>query len=557
MQFMQQRPWLRHYDTWVPTRLRYPRTPVQDILLVATGVAPDKAAINYFGTTLSFRQVRLTSLSMAASLAALGVSKGDRVALHLPNCPQYVIAYFAVLHLGAVVVNLNPMYTPDELEHAARLTKPMLWFTSQLTMSPVATVLQRVEGFRAVVTHTGDYAPGTQVSSAANLNLPEDWLLFSDLLETRSKPPRVGIDPEDPAVIIFTGGTTGTPKGAVLSHANIVSSTTACCAWGEGLTRLTPVAERSVMSVLPFFHVYGHLCCLQYSMYNIATMHLIPRFDLDEFMETLAGIDRITFFPAVPTLIRAVINHPRAGELELDRKIALFNNGGGPMPLEVIEQVKDLGISYSEGWGMSETASMGIANPVIGMRKAGSIGIPLIGADVKLVDISDGKEEVSQGEPGEILIRAPYVMQGYWDNPEETANQFTDGWLCTGDIAVQDEDGYIFIVDRKKDMIIAGGYNIYPREIDEVLFAHPKVAEGISLGVPDQYRGETVKAFVVLKPGESASEKEIIDFCREHLASYKIPKSVEFRDELPKSAVGKLLRKVLRDQEIAKSRSRN
>ena len=311
------------------------------------------------------------------------------------------------------------------------------------------------------------------------------------------------------------------------------------------------------MSVLPFFHVYGQICCLHYAMYNVATMHLVPRFELDEFMDLLAGIEEITFFPAVPTLIRAVISHPRAPELELDRKITLINNGGGPLPLEVIEQVKDLGISYSEGWGMTETTSMGIANPVIGLRKAGSIGIPLIGADVKLVDIAGGSEEVTRGEPGEIVIQSPYVMQGYWDNPEETAEQIWDGWLHTGDIAVQDEDGYIFIVDRKKDMIIAGGYNIYPREIDEVLFAHPKVAEGISLGVPDEYRGETVKAFVVLRAGESASEQEIIDFCRERLAAYKVPKAVEFREALPKSAVGKLLRKVLRDQEMAKRRDQD
>jgi long-chain acyl-CoA synthetase len=418
-------------------------------------------------------------------------------------------------------------------------------------------VLPRVEPFRVVIAHTSDYAPGAPPSSAASLGLPEGWLHFGELLAGGGNPPRVEIDPQDPALIIFTGGTTGTPKGAVLSHANLVASTTACCAWGEGLTRLTPLPERYVMAVLPLFHVYGHICCLHYAIYNAATMHLVPRFELEEFMQILAGVDRISFFPAVPTLIRAVVSHPRAAELQLDRKIALFNNGGGPMPLEVIEQVKDLGISYSEGWGMSETASMGITNPVIGMRKAGSIGIPLIGAEVKLVDLIEGDEEVPQGQPGEIIIKAPYVMQGYWNDPEATADQLRDGWLRTGDVAVQDEDGYIFIVDRKKDMIIAGGYNVYPREIDEVLFAHPKVAEAISVGVPDQYRGETVKAFVVLKPGQSAEGQEIIDFCKEHLAAYKVPKSVEFCAELPKSAVGKLLRKVLRDREIEKLRSQD
>jgi long-chain acyl-CoA synthetase len=254
-------------------------------------------------------------------------------------------------------------------------------------------------------------------------------------------------------------------------------------------------------------------------------------------------------------MINAIVNHPRAGQMELDRKIKLINSGAGPMPVELIGQVEDLGVAYSEGWGMTETTSLGAANPIMGLSKHGSIGIPFIDAEIKLVDVENGQQEVVPGQPGEMIIRAPYVMQGYWNNPQETAGQLKDGWLFTGDVAIADEDGYLFIVDRKKDMIIAGGYNIYPREIDEVLYKHPKVAEAVALGVPDQYRGETVKAFVVLKPGQSADAEEIIAFCRQHLAAYKAPKLVEFRSSLPKSAVGKLLRKVLRAEEEAKRKA--
>jgi long-chain acyl-CoA synthetase len=291
-------------------------------------------------------------------------------------------------------------------------------------------------------------------------------------------------------------------------------------------------------------------------MYTGATMIMVPKFEIEQFMGTLERIPEITYFPAVPTLAHAIVSHPRAGQLELDRKIKLLNTGGGPMPLSLIEEVEDLGILYSEGWGMTETTSLGIANPFVGLKKSGSIGIPLLGADVKLVDLESGRQEVPAGTPGEIVIQAPYVMSGYWRNPEETAKQVVDGWLHTGDVALQDEDGYIFIVDRKKDMIIAGGFNIYPREVDEVLFQHPKVSQAITLGVPDEYRGETVKAFVVLKPGETATAEEITAFCKERLTGYKVPKFIEFRDSLPKSAVGKLLRKVLRDEEIAKQKDK-
>ena len=394
------------------------------------------------------------------------------------------------------------------------------------------------------------------VSTAKSLELEEGWFGFSELLAKYPNPKRskVQVNPEDPALIQFTGGTTGIPKGAVLTHSNIVAATLACSQWGNPTVTLTPFEKRNVMAVLPYFHVYGNIVVLNWAIFSCATQIQVPRFNIDEMMDLLSKFESITYFPTVPTLITALINHPKAGELNLDKKFGLLNSGGAPMPVELIEQVKDMGIYFSEGYGLSESSSVGISNPILGMKKVGSIGIPFIDNDVKLVDVEGGTEEVPQGTPGEIVMKGPVIMQGYWNNPEETAGQLKDGWLYTGDIAIRDEDGYMFIVDRKKDMIIAGGFNIYPREIDEVLFQHPKIAEAVSLGVKDQYRGETVKAYVVLKPGETCTEKEIISFCKEKLAPYKVPKLVEFRDAIPKSAVGKILRKVLRDEEDSKAK---
>jgi long-chain acyl-CoA synthetase len=289
------------------------------------------------------------------------------------------------------------------------------------------------------------------------------------------------------------------------------------------------------------------------SLFNSATQILVPRFDVDEMLDLIGNLEEITFFPAVPTMINAMINHPKAASIDLGKKIGLMNSGAAPMPVEMIDQIKDMGIFFSEGWGMSETTSLGMSNPQLGLKKAGSIGIPFPDTDIRLVDVEEGVEDVKKGEPGEILIKSPLIMKGYWNRPEETAHELKDGWLHTGDIAVQDEDDYFHIVDRKKDMIIAGGYNIYPREIDEVLFQHPKIADAVAVGINDAYRGETIKAYVVLKPGEAADEKDIINFCRQKLAAYKSPKMVEFRESLPKSTVGKVLRKILREEEEEKA----
>jgi long-chain acyl-CoA synthetase len=553
---MQNRPWQRHYDYAVPTTIRYPQIPAHELINISINAFPDKPATDFFGTKITFWELRTQILRMAAAMSALGVKKGDRVGVHLPNSPQYIITYYATLSLGAICVNLNPMYTFDELKALAGNTGLSTLFTFDMVLPNIRPLCKAVDIARVVVTRVTDYIEGFGVSTPKELELEEGWHHFSKLLEDApaSKPPKVEVVPADPALIQFTGGTTGIPKGAVLTHANLVAATMLSSLWGASTTGLTAPENRSVMAVLPYFHVYGTIVALNWGMFNCATQIIVPRFDLEEFMGVLAAHERITFFPAVPTMINAIINHPKADELVLGKKLGLFNSGGGPMPLELIDQAKDQGINYGEGWGMSETTSLGIANPLLGLSKVGGIGIPFPDTDVRLVDLEEGTTDVKKGEPGEILIKSPVVMKEYWNNPEETAGQLKDGWLSTGDIAIQDEDDYFAIVDRKKDMIIAGGYNVYPREIDEVLYQHPKIADAVAVGIADKYRGETIKAFVVVKEGESATEKEIIEFCREKLAAYKSPKTIEFRTDLPKSTVGKILRKTLRAEEEAKAK---
>lgn len=549
------KPWLKFYDYNVPHTIQYPHIPVQSFVHLAATTYPHKAATNIYGSTLTFRQLRSQILRMANALAQMGVKKGDCVGLALPNCPQYIIAYYAALSAGAVVVNMNPLYTHDELKFMMENTGVRTLFTFDMVL-PVMRPLANELGIKNVIlTKVTDYIQGFPVSTPKELELEEGWKHFSQIIETTTNEsmPRVDVGSDDPALIQFTGGTTGLPKGALLSHGNLVRAAIQGTYWGNSITVYTPHASRSVIAVIPYFHIYANTYAMNWGMFNAATQIMFPRFELEEFIASMASVQEVTYFPTVPTMIGAIISHPKAAELDLGSRIRLLSSGGAPMPVEMIQQVRDMGIFFNEGWGMSETTSGGISSPIL-RHKPGSIGCPTPDTSVRLVDLETGQNDVPQGEPGEILIKGPSVMQGYWNNPEETAQQLKDGWLYTGDIAEMDKDGYFYIVDRKKDLIIAGGFNVYPREVDEVLFQHPKIAEAVTAGVPDPYRGETVKAFVVLKPGVEATDKEIIDFCKQKLAAYKVPKLVEFRKELPKSAVGKILRKILRDEEIAKSK---
>jgi long-chain acyl-CoA synthetase len=547
------RPWIRHYDRVVPAEINYPTFPAYMMLKDAANVEPDKAATYFFGTEITFWDLYLTTIRLANKLIELGVKKGDRIGILLPNSPQFVIAYWSLLTTGAIVVNLNPMYTRYELSEIIKKTGLTGLFSFDMALPNVKAVCQEVDIPLVIITKLTDYINGSLPSTSESLDLEPGWHHFSQLLEesTNTVPPRIPIKEDDPALIQFTGGTTGIPKGATLSNRNLVAGSYATDIWGSSVLHRLPPARRFVLCTLPYFHVYGEIVAMSYAICSCSTQVILPIFDIEEVMRTIENIKEFSFWPCVPTMLMAVVNHPKAKEIDLGKKFALVNNGAAPCPLELIERAKDLNIFLSEGWGMSETTSLGISNPIQNTKKPLSIGIPFPDIDIRIVDLQTG-EDVKPGERGEIMIKGPLVMGGYWNDPEETAKQMKDGWLYTGDVAYQDEDGYVFIVDRSKDMIIAGGYNIYPRDIDEVIFKHPKVKDVITIGIPDAYRGETIKSFVQLVEGATVTEQEIIDYCRQYLAAYKVPRSVEFRDQLPRTNVGKALRRLLRDEETAK-----
>ncbi|RJP14835.1 MAG: long-chain fatty acid--CoA ligase [Candidatus Abyssobacteria bacterium SURF_5] len=547
-----EKPWYQHYDYFVPNTIRYPKVPAHFLLDLAASKYKDGIATDFYGATLTYRRLRVLVNQLASSLAEMGIKKGDRVGVMLPNCPQIIIAYYATLRIGAIVVNVNPLYTERELEHQLNDSGTETVFCIDMHVQKIRNVKEKTGVKNTIVTRVLDFmVPDPLENVAPYEDLAGGEYGFLDLLKKgESKlPPIVDIDINEPAVLQYTGGTTGLSKGATLSHKNIVSNTVQVGLWA---TELMPRDQQVYLIVIPIFHSYGMTCGMNAGMFSGAKMVLIPRFDIDDLLNAFMTHD-ITYFPGVPTLFTAILNHPNAAEAGLER-VALFNSGSAPLPIETINGITALGISMTEGYGLSEASPVTHSTPILGVRKPGSIGIPFPDTDSKIVDPDDWQKELPPGAEGELIIKGPQVMLGYWNKPQESEQQLKDGWLLTGDIARMDEDGYFYIVDRKKDLIIAGGYNIYPREVDEVLYQHPKVMEAAVIGVPHEYRGETVKAFIVLRPGETATAEEITKFCKENLAPYKVPKIIEFRTELPKTAVGKILRKELRAEELAKAK---
>ena len=552
-ELLRRRPWLKQYDWSVPWTINYPRFPAWELLRNAASQEPDKAATWFYGTTLSFLELYTTSIRLSNKLIELGVKKGDRIGIMLPDSPQFNIAYWAALAAGAVVVNLNPLYTLEELTHYSKDTGMTGLFTFDTVLPKVKPLCQTLNIPLVIVTRLTDFVNGKGVSTPDELGLQQGWHHLTRLLEqsTNASPPRPLLKPDDPAVIQFTGGTTGVSKGAVLTQANMVAAAMLVTVWGASKLDDTPIEKRKALCVLPYFHVYGQVCCIIYCVKSYATQIILPSFNVDEVIDTMKLFWDISYWPCVPTMLQAVLNSPRVGEVQLLKRIGFVCTGAAPCPLELIEQALKIDVYYSEGWGMSENAALGVSNPVQGAKKPLSIGIPMPDNDIRLVD-PNTLLDVPRGERGEIWIKGPTVMKEYWNNPEETAATFVDGWMRTGDVAYMDEDNYVFIVDRTKDLIIAGGYNIYPRDIDEVLYRHPKVKDVICVGIPDKYYGEIIKAYIQLVEGQTATEEELKAYCKEHLAPYKIPRKFEFHDELPRTTTGKALRRMLRDQEIAK-----
>ncbi|MHB9058574.1 MAG: long-chain-fatty-acid--CoA ligase [Bacillota bacterium] len=556
---MEERVWHSSYEPEVPRSLDYPQVPVYQFLYEAASKKPDGLAIIFFERKFTFAWLKEQVERFATALFTMGVKKDDRVALMLPNCPQIVIAYYGALRAGAAVVLTNPMYVEREIEHQMNDSGTETIVALDHLWPRLAKVKDKTPLRNVILTGMADYMPfplsalypvkARRDKLAVGIPPGSGAISFKNLLATTgAKPPAVTHDlADDPAVFQYTGGTTGLSKGAVLTHRNLVVNTLQNRAW----IHQARWGEEVVLGVLPLFHSYGMTCVMNIAVVLASPMVLLPRFVVTDLLKAIQK-HRVRLFPGAPTMYVAINNHPDLKKYDLS-SIEACNSGSAPLMAETQARFQEItGGRLVEGYGLSETSPTTHANPIWGKSKIGSVGVPYPDTDAKIVDLETGEKELPPGEVGELIIKGPQVMKGYWNRPEETAKALRDGWLYTGDIAKMDEEGYFYIVDRKKDLIIAGGFNIYPRDVEEVLFEHPKVMEAAVAGIPDPYRGETVKAYVVLKPGETATEEEIIAFCRERMAAFKAPRLLEFRTSLPKTMVGKVLRRVLVEEDKVK-----
>jgi long-chain acyl-CoA synthetase len=543
--FRTEKPWLEVYESGnVEPETRVFEGSLYDLFRHAVEEHRGKTALSFYGTTFEFGRLQALVEKMSASLAASGVSKGDRVALMLPNCPQYVISFFATARLGAIVTQINPMYVEREIEHILNDSGARTIVVYADMYERVKTILPDTDLETVVVVSLGDEPEGLDAGHQS----------FGDFLSTDADPaPDVEIDPaEDVAALQYTGGTTGVSKGAMLTHRNLVANLQQTIdVFVQNPDQFT---GRKCIGALPFFHIYGLTCVMLFGIRLGTEQVLLPRFEVEEALAVFEN-DRPTMFSGVPTMYMALLASGADLRKHHLHDVMIFNSGGSALPVNLKRSFEEkVGKPLFEGYGLSEASPVTHNNPpFLGEGREGSIGIPIPSTDARIVDVETGETEMPIGESGELVIKGPQIMKGYLNMPEETAAALKDGWLYTGDVARMDEDGYFYIVDRKKDMIVASGYNVYPREVEEVLFEHPDVAEAVAIGIPDEYRGESVKAFVVKRPGATTKEDEILAFCKDRLAAYKAPKAVEFRDELPKSAVGKLLRRVLVDEERARA----
>jgi len=561
-----EKPWLKFYEPHVPEHIDYPRTTIPAALAETARKHPDHPNTIFMGRAITYREYDEAVDRFAAALQGLGVQKGDRVAVHLPNCPQFGVAYNAILRIGGIVVPCNPIYTAREMKH--QLNDSGAEFIVTLSsMYPLVKQIRAETALRhVIVAQIKTYFPPAlkllftllkekKDGHRVDISGDADTHWFTDLLaQAPPKPRPVEIAWDDTAVLMYTGGTTGVSKGAQLTHQNILVNACQVNVWVNGADK-----KNIVLSTLPLFHSYGMTCCMNTGAIVAGTSILIP--DPRNLDDVLKSIDRHrpTLYPGVPAMYVAINNHPDVGKYDLS-SIRACNSGAAPLPVEVQQRFQELtGARLVEGYGLSEASPVTHANPIFGDSRIGAIGLPYPDTEVKIVDAETGAREMGVGEVGELCIRGPQVMKGYWNMPTETANVLRDHgdggarWLHTGDMARMDADGYFQIVDRKKDMILgAGGFNIYPREVEEVLYEHPKVREAAAVGVPVEGKGERVKIYVVLKPGETATGEEFIAFCKERMAPYKVPRFVEFRDELPKTLVGKVLRRALVEEELKK-----
>ena len=566
-----EKPWLAHYEEGVSAEAQIPDYPVTQNLINAAAKYPHSTAL-IFGNVveplgdalmdakMDYQTLLDLTYRFAAALQQMGVKKGDRVAIYLANCPQFLIAYYATLMIGGVVVPCNPQYVAREMKHQLNDAGAETIITLSLMYPIVKQIRAETSLKRVIVTNIKEYFPGLlkflftvatekKEGHYQDISGDADTYWFQDVLDKApARPTPVEIDMQDTAILMYTGGTTGLSKAAQLTHRNAQANTVQTRAWFPTLVE----GKETVLTSLPLFHCYAMITCMNLGMLLAGSMILIPNPRV--LIHVLKSINkhRPTLYPGVPALYVSLVNHPDINKYDVS-SIKACISGAAPLPVEVQQKFQEItGGRLVEGYGLSEATPVTHANPIYGENRIGTIGLPFPSTEAKVMD-ETGTQEMPVGEVGELVIRGPQVMKGYWQMPTETADVLRDGWLYTGDMARMDADGYFQIVDRKKDMILgAGGFNIYPREVEEVLYQHPKVQECAVAGVPVKDKGERVKAFIVLKKGETSTEEEMIGFCRENMARYKVPKFIEFRDELPKTMVGKVLRRVLIEEEEKK-----
>ncbi|WP_410769053.1 long-chain-fatty-acid--CoA ligase [Fontibacillus sp. BL9] len=553
------KPWLKHYPAEVPPTHDYPKQNLAQFLVQTTAQYPEAEALDFLGKKTTYAELLEKSYRFADALHRLGIGKGDRVAIMLPNCPQAVIAYYGTLLMGGIVVMTNPLYMPREIEHQLKDAGARLVITLDALVQRVQQSMGSQPLEFIIVTSIKDALPfpknllypikAKKDGMAAKVTYTERVLSFLDLLKRSSAAPiQVPVDPdEDLALLQYTGGTTGFAKGVMLTHSNLVANTLQTKLWFYR----SRIGNERYMAALPFFHVFGLTVLLNQAVALGGTLILVPRFEINQVLKTIHK-KRPTVFPGAPTMYVAIINHPEISGYDLS-SINVCISGAASLPLEVQTRFESLtGGKLIEGYGLTEASPVTHANNIWEKRKTGSIGIPFPDTEAKIVQ-PDTLEEVPIGEIGELAVKGPQVMRGYWNQPEETYKCLKEGWLLTGDLGRMDEDGYFYILDRRKDLIIAGGYNIYPREVEEVLFEHPDVEEAIVAGIFDPYRGETVKAYIVPRAGSKPDAEDLKRWCKEKLAAYKVPKVYEFRASLPKTLAGKVLRRKLIEEENGRS----
>jgi long-chain acyl-CoA synthetase len=551
---MDHRPWHDYYDEGIPSSLTYPAVPIFHFLEDSAKKYPDKPCTIFKGAEISYKEMSKITDQLAAALVGLGVKKGDRVGILIPNTPQFVMAYFAVLKAGGVVVATNPQYTEREIKHQANDSGMKL----MILMSNYYELVKRVQPETAIaqiiVTNIKETLPPLlgvlfallkEKKGGFKVTLRDNDLWMPDLQAQYSDHdrPQVDIGPDDTAIFQYSGGTTGIPKAAIGLHRNLVANTVQMLCWLIS----AEMGKEVVMMAIPLYHVYGMVAGMNYGLASGATLVMVP--DPRDLKDLLGNMHKYktTIFPAVPALYNAINNNADviAGKYDLSAIKACIS-GSAPLLRETKETFEKLtGGFLFEGYGLSETPTATHCNPNLGVNKIGSIGLPFPDVDAKIVDLDDEVTELAVGEIGELIIKAPQVFKGYHNMPTETRNSLREGWLYTGDIARMDEQGYFYIVDRKKEMIKVGGFQVWPREVEEVLQDHPAIQDVGVAGVPDPKRGEIVKAWIVLTEGKSLDREELKTWAKERMAKYKIPSEVEFRDELPKTHVGKLLRREL------------